>query len=164
MQNNRGEMLVVGRIGETLGFETDGTTPWAGSAMHAGEARQIVSGVHDKPRLCGINVHLAPTRRTDASGSKRELVQCRLFQDKAMIVAVAIEQLQVFLVDALAYGMVATEIKRRIGHSSDFSGMVRMSIDRQVEICIDPDQVVLNACGGSSHPRQIKIGMIRRAK
>ena len=68
-------MRIVRCIGKALGFKADGTTTRIHSAMHAREARQIIVGVHDKPRLCGIDIHSAPTGRTDAGGGERELMQ-----------------------------------------------------------------------------------------
>ena len=109
-------MRIVRCIGKALGFKADGATTRIHSAMHAREARQIIAGVHDKPRLCGIDIHSAPTGRTDAGGGERELMQRGFLQDKTVVITVAVEQLQVFPVDAFAYGMVVAEIKRRIAH------------------------------------------------
>ena len=88
-------MRIVRCIGKALGFKADGATTRIHSAMHAREARQIIAGVHDKPRLCGIDIHSAPTGRTDAGGSERELMQRRFLQDKTVVITVAVEQLQV---------------------------------------------------------------------
>ena len=49
-------MRIVRCIGKALGFKADGATTRIHSAMHAREARQIIAGVHDKPRLCGIDL------------------------------------------------------------------------------------------------------------
>ena len=153
-------MRIVRCIGKALGFKADGATTRIHSAMHAREARQIIAGVHDKPRLCGIDIHSAPTGRTDAGGGERELMQRGFLQDKTVVITVAVEQLQVFPVDAFAYGMVVAEIKRRIAHCPDFTGIVRIHVDRQVEIRVYPHQMVFNGSSGSSHARQVKIGMI----
>ena len=56
--------------------------------------------------------------------------------------------------------MVVAEIKRRIAHCPDFTGIVRIHVDRQVEIRVYPHQMVFNGSSGSSHARQVKIGMI----
>lgn len=53
-------MRIVRCIGKALGFKADGATTRIHSAMHAREARQIIAGVHDKSRLCGIDIHSAP--------------------------------------------------------------------------------------------------------
>lgn len=153
-------MRIVRCIGKALGFKADGATTRIHSAMHAREARQIIAGVHDKPRLCGIDIHSAPTGRTDAGGGERELMQRGFLQDKTVVITVAVEQLQVFPVDAFAYGMVVAEIKRRIAHCPDFTGIVRIHVDRQVEIRVYPHQMVFNGGSGSFHARQVKIGMI----
>ena len=87
-------------------------------------------------------------------------MQRGFLQDKTVVITVAVEQLQVFPVDAFAYGMVVAEIKRRIAHCPDFTGIVRIHVDRQVEIRVYPHQMVFNGSSGSFHARQVKIGMI----
>ena len=56
-------------------------------------------------------------------------MQRGFLQDKTVVITVAVEQLQVFPVDAFAYGMVVAEIKRRIAHCPDFTGIVRIHVD-----------------------------------
>ena len=79
---------------ESTGFQSRRRYDADTSAMHAREARQIIAGVHDKPRLCGIDIHSAPTGRTDAGGGERELMQRGFLQDKTVVITVAVEQLQ----------------------------------------------------------------------
>lgn len=75
-------MRIVRCIGKALGFKADGATTRIHSAMHAREARQIIAGVHDKPRLCGIDIHSAPTRRTDAGGGEESSCSAGFFKTK----------------------------------------------------------------------------------
>lgn len=89
-------MRIVRCIGKALGFKADGATTRIHSAMHAREAWQIIAGVHDKPRLCGIDIHSAPTGRTDAGGGERELMKRGFLQDKTVVITVPLSSCKSF--------------------------------------------------------------------
>ena len=164
LQYNRGEMLVIGSIGKTLRLKTNSTAPRICCAVHAGESRQIVAGIHDKSRFCGVDIQSASAGRTYAGSGIRKFVQCRLFQNEAMVVTMSVEQLHMLLINTFTNGMIATEVKRSICYRTDLSGMIGIRIGRQIEIGIDLHKMIFNGSSRIPRTRKIKIGMVCRSK
>ena len=112
IEHYRGEVCLVGAVGDVLCLEADGAALGEGSTMSTLEAAVPVGGVHLYARLGGVALDDASAVRLYALGCKAQLAWLALVEHPAVVITYAELGLLVVSVDAVAHHVRLAEVHR----------------------------------------------------
>ena len=131
-------------VGEVLAFQADSGAAWISCSVSTLNAGKEVAGIELHSRLCGIHFHRAAAHWFNESGSKAHLSFLVLVEDIVMVKAAAVLDLLVIGIDVLTKGLGFAEVKWCAFYETDLACRNRSLVNRQIVICIDLTDDVVN--------------------
>ena len=111
LEHYRGEIGVVGRVGEVLCLETDGAATWEGGSVLTFVAIGPVVGINLYARLGGKHLHGASAYGLSNLGSKAQFAFFFFVQHKAVVVSGTVLYLFVVGINILSHSFGLSEIE-----------------------------------------------------
>ena len=161
MQDHRGEVRTVGRVGEVLGLETYGTSVRERSTLYTLVTGCEVSCVELHARLGGVALECTTALRLGDSGSKAQLTFFALVQHVVVVITLTKLNLLVVCVDILTEGLRLAEIERCTLNLQDLTCRNGGSVSGQIEVGVDLTDLILNRRGGVGGTSQREEGVMR---
>ena len=151
------EATLVGAVWEKFRFQAESFTGRQHVAFLGGHVAGEVIATVELHTWCR-RIH--PQAYTAFGGmsicSQHEIAEFLFVQDKAMIVAIAIDQLFLSAFNILTDRLRSREIKGRVFDKTDFSGWNGIRINRNVAVTVDAQLMTKDV----SFPVQVEIGMM----
>ena len=148
IQNHRGEVRAVWRVGEVLSLEADCAAAGERSTMNTLVASGEVSGVELHAGLGGVALQGAAALGLGNSGSKTELALFLLIQYVVVVETMTELDLLVISFDILAESLRCAEVERSAGYLQDFTRRNSGVVGGQIEVGIDLANLILDSGSG----------------
>ena len=153
------ECGLVGCIGPFLGFEGDGFSVFESVAAFAFSfSVEEIAAIELDTGLVGENFH-QPSGGGFVDGGSELHSRSVSAQHPVVVVAIAVVQLQVVVVDALTDSGRLIEIEWRACHSHQFTGGDKQTVDRGDGVGADGEDVVVD--GAAAFPFQVEETVMR---
>ena len=135
---------MVWRVREVLAFQADSRAARISCSMGSLNAGKEVTCVELQSRLCSIHFHGSTAHWFNESCSKAHLPFLVFVEYIVMVKATAVLDLLVVSIDVLAEWLGLAEIKWCAFHEADLTCRNRSLVNRQIVICIDLTNDVIN--------------------
>lgn len=161
VEDNAGEMRLIGAVREVLGFEAEATTTREGGTELALVAISPVVSVELHGGLGGVNLHGAAALGLGHTSSEGELTNFLLVDNEGVVVASTILNLLIIAVPIGTYGMRCAEVKRSALHLQNLACGDVGAVGGDEEVGIDLYHLILNAGSGVGNTLEGEEAVVR---